>query len=85
MLSDLILNKGQVLLTQVNDSPIVLDNSPFLFGSIALVSEVSDKFSIGQQVMYNPQFSTDFVFEEIKYSMVDESKILLIYPTPIPT
>ena len=74
----IILNSGQVLLTQNNSSVlgIYLDNSPFLFGNIADISAISDSYKAGQNVCFNPLDALAFRFDNEDYFLTTEDKII---------
>lgn len=75
-LSDTItLNKGQALLTQVDTALIQLINSNLLWGYVALVSDLDDRYSVGDNVLFLSEGSTSLIFDSITYFLVDVNKI----------
>lgn len=56
-ISDLILKPGQILITanQSSAKGISLDNSSFIFGNVAKACEISDYYTAGDYVMFNPK------------------------------
>lgn len=77
-LPDIVLNKGQICLTQTTPYSIELDNSGFQFGTVAVVNDLCDMYSVGQVVLYDPQFSTRFRFDSVEYFLTTEDKIFFI-------
>lgn len=73
---EIILNAGQVLLSQSSSTGgIVLDNSPFLFGKVEIVNELSDNYIVNDIVMFDPTGSTKFKYSGVDYFLVFEDKI----------
>ena len=61
-LSDIILKKGEVMLTQIviEDIP---NNSPFIFGNIERISDLSDMYGVDDKVMFDNGKSTSLIIE----------------------
>ena len=89
-LGNFILKKDQILLQQVSmedakdDDVLTLDNSPFLNGRVAKVSALSDMYIVDDYVVFNAGTSTKFLLDNQFYYLVEEDKIYLTQPTPIP-
>ena len=76
MTPDIVLNKNQVLLTQTTSGlGIVMDNSPFLNGTVALVNDLSGLCTAGDLVLFDPTNATKFIFEGDVYYLTTEDKI----------
>lgn len=76
-LSDTItLNKGQVLLTQIDTSVILLSDSNLQWGEVVLVSDLDDRYSVGDNVLYIPEGSITVTLGGSSYFLVDVNKIL---------
>jgi hypothetical protein len=58
-------------------------NGSLVFGSIAKIYATSDKFSVGQNVAYNPEGSQVVGYSNYQYALVEESKILYSEGFPV--
>ena len=75
-LPDITLQKGQVLLIGVeSNTGIVMDNSPYLFGYIAMVNDLSDSFNAGEYILFDPKGADKFLFDNVNYYFTTEDKI----------
>jgi hypothetical protein len=84
-LSDLILEKGQIVLSQaVLELAPVLDNSPFLYGSVQRVSDLSDMYTIDDTVLFDAGTATKFSLDGGYYYLTTEDNVYttLIILTP---
>lgn len=72
----LILKKGEILVYQ-GSSPlnIELQNSPFLNGAVALVSDLTDEYSVEDNVLFDPTNATKFKYDSVNYYLIKESDI----------
>ncbi len=73
----IVLQKGQIVLTQtasLND--ITFDNSPFTFGEVDSVSDLTNMYAVGDKVCYNPTGSYNFIYNGTDYVLTTEDKIL---------
>jgi len=74
-LSNLTLKKGQVILTQIEGAQADLDNSPFLFGSISAIADLSDMYEVGDSVLFDPENATKFSISANNFYLTTEDKI----------
>lgn len=81
-LSDLTLKKGQLILTQTSGAEVELDNSPFLYGSIVSIADLSDMYVIGDVVLFNPISSTTFQISGTNFYLTTEDKVYWKEPLP---
>ena len=58
-------------------------NGSLVFGSIAKIYETSDKFTVGENVAYNPQGAQVVGYSNYQYALVEESKILYSEGFPV--
>lgn len=74
---NIILQKGQILLSQTNSIiSIDIDNSPFLFGLVELVNDLSDTYKVSDVVIFDPVDATILKSGGISYYLTTEDKIL---------
>lgn len=79
--SSLILPNGKVLLQQISSSTVTLPaHSPYVFGNLKSVSNLSDNFSIGQNVVYDPSSQQGVAYQSVSYFLINESDIKLVFP-----
>lgn len=71
----IILNKNQILLTQIDTTEIGLSGSNLQWGYIQLVSALTDRYVVGNYVLYDPLGQTSIIFDSIEYFLVQEDKI----------
>lgn len=89
-LGNFILKKDQILLEEVSmedakdDDILILDNSPFLNGKVAKVSALSDMYNVDDYIVFDAGTSTKFTLNGGYYYLVEEDKVYLTQPTPIP-
>ncbi len=75
--TQIILQVGQVLLTQTTSQlSIVFNNAPFLNGEIVQVSDLEDRYSVGDIVAYDPKGSQNFTYSSTTYTLTTNDKIL---------
>lgn len=73
---DIILGKGQVLLTQGQSTLGIMPISKNVsFGQIALLNDLSDNYSVGVTVMFNPNMGSAFIYGSTVYTIIDEQYI----------
>lgn len=76
MTPDIILNKGQILLTQTTSGlGIVMNNSPFINGTVELVNDLSDTWEVGDLVLFDPLEANKFSFDGDIFYLITEDKI----------
>jgi hypothetical protein len=78
-LEKLVLKNGQIALTELprDAQDITLDNSPFLFGTIEAVNDLSDNYTVGSVVIFDATNALKFVFEGDYYFLITEDNIKL--------
>jgi hypothetical protein len=79
ILSDLILKKGEIMLTQTIIEGTVLDNSPFLYGIVQRVSDLSDMYAIDDYVMFDAGTATKFSLDGEYYYLTTEDNVYLTF------
>lgn len=80
----IVLQKGQIVLTQtasLND--ITFDNSPFTFGEVDSVSDLTNTYAVGDKVCYNTEGSYNFIYNGTDYVLTTEDKILFKETDPL--
>lgn len=77
-LPDIVLNKGQIVLTQTTPVSIELDNSGFQFGTVAIINDLCDRYTVNEVVLYDPAGSTRFKFDNVEYFLTTEDKVFFI-------
>lgn len=80
----IVLQKGQIVLTQtasLND--ITFDNSPFTFGEVDSVSDLTNTYAVSDIVCYNPAGSYNFIYNGTDYVLTTEDKILFKETEPL--
>lgn len=82
-LSDLTLKKGQLILTQTSGAVVELDNSPFLYGSIVSIADLSDMYVAGDAVLFDPLGSTTFSISGTNFYLTTEDKVYWKEPLPV--
>jgi hypothetical protein len=78
-LSDLILEKGQIMLMQTLLEDVVLDNSPFLYGIVQRVSDLSDMYAIDDYVLFDAGNATKFTLNGDYYYLTTEDNVYLTF------
>ena len=80
-LSDLILQKGQIMLKQTELEDIFVNNSPLVYGTIEKVNDLTDMYSdwgvITQKVLFNPSNCTGIILNDELYFLTTEDNISL--------
>jgi hypothetical protein len=81
---DVTLNSGQVLLTQTS-SLLSIDASGtgLQFGEVELVSELDDRFSVGDVVLFDPKDANQLSFSGAIYFLTTEDKIFFNEQPPV--
>jgi hypothetical protein len=74
-LSDLILKKGQILISQIIIENIYLDGSAFLYGNVEIANDLSDMYDIDDKVMFNPSNATRFSIDDTLYHLTTEDQV----------
>lgn len=73
---DIILNKGDILLTQsASGIGIELDNSALLNGLVELTNQLTDRYVNGDLVLFNPEGATILNYSSVDYFLTKESNI----------
>jgi hypothetical protein len=80
--SGFILKKYQVLLTQTQNSAsgMVTDGTPFLYGYIEQVNDLSDMYIAGEYVLFDASTAIRFTFDGIFYYLTTENNLYLTEP-----
>jgi hypothetical protein len=78
-LSDLILEKGQIMLTQTSIEDNYLDNSPFLYGNVERVSDLTDMYAIDDKVLFDAGTATKISLNNEYYYLINEDNIYLTF------
>jgi len=75
---NIILEKGYILLHQIAESKIgiTMTNNNFLFAEAVSVNDLSDKYNLGDFVLFNPLGATLMVYDEATYFLTTEDKII---------
>jgi hypothetical protein len=75
---NIILEKGYILLHQIAESKIgiIMTNNNFLFAEAVSVNDLSDKYNLGDFVLFNPLGATLMVYDEATYFLTTEDKII---------
>ena len=79
VLSDLILKKGEIMLTQTLIENINLDNTPFLYGNVERVSDLTDMYAIDDKVLFDASAATKFTVDDEYYYLITEDNIYLTF------
>jgi hypothetical protein len=81
-LTDFVLKKEQVVVTVdvTSASGMDLFTSIFNYAYVEKVSDLSDMYSVGDYVIFDPTDATKFTFEGVFYYLTTESKIYLTEP-----
>jgi len=77
-LPDIILQRGELLVTESSGSEIQFENNGGIFGQIEMVSDVSDNYGVGNYIWFNPEGAVLFKFDDISYSLITVDKVLFI-------
>ena len=73
----LILNKGQILLIEsYSFNGIVLTNNDYIFTNVVSVNALSELYSVGDSVTFNPIDATLLIFGTSTYYLTTEDKII---------
>lgn len=74
-LSGIILDNGWIVVSQLTTS-VMSVNTPFQFGTIQQVSPLSDRYTIGQTILYNPVGIAQITYEGANYDIVNVLNVL---------
>lgn len=77
-LPNIVLNKDQILLSQVDygKSGISMINNGNLFVEVAAVNDLCTKYNVGDFVLFNPNDSTALSYLTKTYFITTEDKII---------
>jgi len=80
--SGFILKKYQVLLTQRQNSAsgMITDGTPFLYGYIEQVNDLSDLYIAGEYVLFDASTAIRFTYDDVFYYLTTEDNLFLIEP-----
>lgn len=80
--SGFILKKYQVLLTQRQNSAsgMITDGTPFLYGYIEEVNDLSDLYVAGEYVLFDASTAIRFTYDDVFYYLTTEDNLFLIEP-----
>jgi len=80
--SGFILKKYQVLLTQRQNSAsgMITDGTPFLYGYIEQVNDLSDMYIVGEYVLFDGSDAIRFTYDGILYFLTTENNLYLTEP-----
>ena len=75
---NIILERGYILLHQSDGGKlgITMTNNNFLFADAVSVNDLSDKYVLGDSVLFNPLGSTLIVYDNTTYFLTTEDKII---------
>jgi len=78
-LSDLILKKDELIITQIlkEDAP-VLDNSSLIYASVEAISQLQDLYAVGDIILVDASNAIQFTFDGIFYSLITTNAVNLI-------
>lgn len=84
--SGFILKKGQIILSQnaYSASGMATDNSPFLFGFVQQVNDLSDSYHANDYIIFDASNALKFIFDGIYYYLTTEDKVYLTEPLIAP-
>lgn len=73
---DIILSKGQMLITQAASVLNIIPINPNInFGTVALVYETCDKVAVGASVMYDNTKTSQLMYGSTVYLLIDEQYV----------
>lgn len=80
----IILQADELVVTQ-SDSifGIQFDDAPFIYGSIEKISDLMDSYSVGQNVGFNPDGATKFIYSSTNYYLIKQSAIKFNEGVPV--
>jgi hypothetical protein len=75
---NIILERGYILLHQSDGGKlgITMTNNNFLFADAVSVNDLSDKYVLGDSVLFNPLGATLIVYDNTTYFLTTEDKII---------
>ena len=75
---NIILEQGYILLQQIGESKlgITMTNNNFLFAEAVAVNDLSEKYDIGDTVLFNPLRATLLVYDDETFFLITEDKII---------
>ena len=72
---DIVLNRGQLLLSQTTSSlGILSDTSGLLFGVVKIIYPTSENRTVGDIVLFNPDDAIRIIYTNVTYYLIDEIK-----------
>lgn len=76
MIPDIVLERNKILLTQsASGLGIVPIGSSLLYGVVELISDLSDRYSAGNLVLFDPSGATNLQFDNVSYFLTTEDKL----------
>lgn len=83
--TQIILQKGKVLLTQTNTSSLGISfaNSSFKNGIVVQVNDLNERFTVGDTVTYDPIGSTILDYGGDSYVLTTDDKVIYIEGIPL--
>jgi len=73
----LVLNKGQILLIQnPPKQALVLTNTDYISTLVVAVNNLSELYTVGDYVTFNPSGATLINYDSITYYLTTEDKII---------
>jgi len=75
---NIILEQGYILLQQTDESKlgITMTNNNFLFAEVVAVNDLSEKYNLGDFVLFNPLGATLLVYDDESFFLITEDKII---------
>jgi len=75
---NIILEQGYILLQQTDESKlgITMTNNNFLFAEAVAVNDLSEKYNLGDFVLFNPLDATLLVYDDESFFLITEDKII---------
>jgi len=73
----LVLNRGQILLIQSYSlNGIVLTNNDYIFTTVVAVNSLSELYSVGDYLTFNPLGATLLSYDSVTYYLTTEDKVI---------
>jgi hypothetical protein len=75
---NIILERGYILLQQTGESKlgITMTNNNFMFAEVVSINDLSEKYNLGNFVLFNPLGVTLMVYDSGTYFLTTEDKII---------
>jgi hypothetical protein len=82
MLSTIILGSQQLLVSPLSSTSVTINYGSLnlSFGKVELVNQLSEKYQIGQKILYNNTGQISVSYLGVQYFLINESTIKLIAP-----